>query len=54
MLQATSLVLGEKQVNNYLARLSMPAVYLPPQHIVTGPNTKDREELKDSRDLEKT
>ena len=30
LLQATSLVLGEKQVNNYLARLSMPALYLPP------------------------
>ena len=54
MLQTTSLVLGEKQVNNYLARLSMPAVYLSPWHIVTGSNTKDREELKDSRDLEKT
>ena len=30
------------------------ALYLPPQHIVTGPNMKDREELTDSRDLEKT
>ena len=53
VLQATSLVLGEKQVNNYLARLSIPALYLRPQHTVTGPNAKDREGLKDSRDLEK-
>ena len=30
------------------------ALHLPPQHIVTGPNMKDREELTDSRDLEKT
>ena len=54
VLQATSLVPEEMQVNNYLARHSMPALYLPPWHIVTGSNTKDHEGLKDSKDLEKT
>ena len=46
MLQETSLVLGEGQVNNYLARLRMPALYLPPWHIVTEPNTKAREDWR--------
>lgn len=31
---------GETQVNNYLARLSMPALYLPPRHIATGPSER--------------
>ena len=46
LLQATSVVLGEGQVNSYQARLSTPALYLPPRHTVTGPNTKEREDRR--------
>ena len=46
LLQATSVVLGEGQVNSYQARLSMPTLYLPPRHTVTGPNTKEHEDRR--------